>query len=363
MPPYCFDVAEAEEAVVVIDDKIERRLAAVLLTDVVGYSRLMGANEAATLAELQEHQFALINPTVGQYRGRIVKNMGDGILVEFKSVVDAVECAVAIQQGMVVRNTAIPQERQIKFRIGVNIGDLLIDREDIYGDGINVAARLQEMAVPNGVCISSTALQHIEGSVEHAFVDRGAHHFKNISRAIRVYQFNADPDSGSTSVEVAFRPFVDPPIEAPPLATGGCLCGKVRYEVNGKALGSMLCHCRMCQKYSGAPILEGTTFPVDAFRLTKGSPKFYQSSAIAERGFCADCGGPIVYRGLLGYWTSWIVVTTGSFDEPQRFPPTYHLGIESSLPWLKVVDDLPRTTCRDSPSLVEAYSSVGQEVP
>jgi adenylate cyclase len=347
----------------VADGNIERRLAAVLLTDVVGYSHLMGENETSTLEELQKHQFALVNPTIGQHHGRIVKNMGDGLLVEFKSVADAVECAVAIQKGMVLRNTDVPQDRQIRFRIGVNIGDLLIDGEDIYGDGINVASRLQEMAVPNGVCISNAVLRHIEGTANHAFVDLGAHQFKNISRAIRVFQFNANPDGASEPVQFAFRPFIDLPVDEPPLATGGCLCGSIRYEITGKALGSMLCHCRMCQKYSGAPMLEGTTFSAEAFRLTKGKPKYYKSSAIAERGFCADCGGPIVYRGLIGYWTSWIVVTTGSFDEPKRFPPTYHLGTESSLPWLKVLDDLPRTTCQDSPSLVEAYAAVGQDVP
>ena len=151
-----------EEWFVLTDGNIERRLAAVLLTDVVGYSRLMGENETGTLEKLQEHQFALINPTVGQYRGRIVKNMGDGILVEFKSATDAVECAVAIQKGMVSRNSETPENRQIRLRIGVNIGDLLIDGDEIYGGGINVASRLQEMAVPNGVCISNAVMQHIE---------------------------------------------------------------------------------------------------------------------------------------------------------------------------------------------------------
>jgi hypothetical protein len=116
---------------------------------------------------------------------------------------------------------------------------------------------------------------------------------------------------------------------------GGCLCGNVRYELTGETLGSMLCHCRMCQRFSGAPILQGTTFPMEAFHLTKGTPKFYQSSSIAERGFCADCGASMIYRGLIGTWTKWIVITTGSLDEPWKFLPTYHLGTESSLPWLK----------------------------
>jgi len=342
---------------------IERRLSTVLMADVVGYSRLMGTNEAQTLRALQEHQFAVVNPTIGQHRGRIVKEMGDGILVEFNSVVDAVECAILIQEGIMLRNAEVPEDQRIRFRIGVNLGDLLVDGKDIYGDGVNVAARLQEVAAPGSVCISSDVLRQVDGIVDRDFVDRGAHQLKNISKAIRVYQFDPDSDGATKPIEAAVRPFIDLPIAPAPAASGGCLCGKIRYEVSGKPLGSMLCHCRMCQKYSGAPILEGTTFPADCFRLIKGSPKFFQSSAIAERGFCADCGTPIVYRGLIGYWTTWIVVTTGSFDEPQHFPPTYHLGIESTLPWLNLRDDLPRTTCRDSPSLVEAYRAVGQEVP
>lgn len=339
----------------------ERKLAAILVADVVGYSRLMGADEEATLRDFAAHLIALINPSVGQYHGRVVKQMGDGLLVEFTSVVDAVKCAIAIQEGMVLRNRDVPEDRRIRFRMGVNLGDVLTEGGDIFGDGVNIAARLQEKATPDGICISSAVFSHIEGIIDQEFTDGGAHHFKNISKAIRVFQFS--PRDADRQVKVAFRPFVDIPGEEVALASGGCLCGNIRYEVTGDALGSMLCHCTMCQRFSGAPILEGTTFPSDAFRLLKGEPKFYQSSAIAKRGFCPDCGSPIMFQGIIGSWVDWVVITTGSFDEPWRFPPTYHLGIESSLPWLKVVDDLPRTQCKDSPSLVEAYRMVGQEVP
>ena len=339
----------------------QRRLAAIMVADIVEYSRLMAENEIETLKALQEHQFALLNPTIGQHHGRIVKLMGDGILVEFQSVVDAVRCAVAIQEGMVSRNANVPEHNQIRYRIGINLGDILIEGDDIFGDGVNVAARLQALAKPNGVSISGSVHSQIDGLLEQTFSDAGAHQLKNIPKAVRIYHFNPDPLT--KSVEVAFRPFVDAPVKETPLATGGCLCGSIRYEVTGKTLGSMLCHCKMCRRYSGAPILEGTTFPADGFRLIEGEPKVFQSSSIAERGFCSDCGSPIFYRGRVGYWRDWIVVTTGSFDDPQKFPPTYHLGIESALPWLKVLDDLPRTTCQDSPSLVEAYRMVGEEVP
>ena len=342
-------------------DQIERRLAAILFADVVGYSRMMGDDEAATLLALQEHRFALIDPTIGQHHGRIVKVMGDGILVEFQSVHDAVDCAAAIQRGMVFRTSGVPDARQIRFRIGINLGDVLIEDGDIYGDGVNIAARLQEIADPNGVCISHSVFSHIDGEVDLTFSDIGVHEFKNIVKPIRAYHYSPDPSAKPT--HAAFRPFVDLPVEERPLGTGGCLCGNVRYEATGKALGSMLCHCRICQKFSGAPILGGTTFLTEALHFTKGSPKFFQSSKIAKRGFCGDCGTALVYRGLVGVWTKWIMVFTASLDEPEKFPPTYHLGIESAMPWLDIHDDFPRTMCKDSPSLIEAYRSVGQEVP
>ncbi|MEM7068446.1 MAG: GFA family protein [Pseudomonadota bacterium] len=339
----------------------ERKLAAILISDVVGYSRLMGSDETATLRDMQEHQISLINPLIGQYHGRVVKLMGDGMLVEFQSATEAVKCAISIQRGMISRNENVPETSQIRLRIGINVGEIIVDGEDIYGDGVNIASRLQEQAAPDGVCISSTVFGQIDGHVDHTFEDIGAHQFKNIAKAIRLYHFNPDPSQ--SKAKVAFRPFVDIPVNEEPVATGGCLCGNIRYEVTGKSMGSMLCHCRMCQRFSGAPILEGTTFPKDNMRFIKGEPKYYQSSNIAKRGFCGECGSPVTYEGIIGDWTNWVVITTGSFDEPWKFPPTYHLGTESSLPWLVIVDDLPRTKCGDSPSLVEAYRFVGEDVP
>ena len=331
------------------------------MADVVEYSRLMENDETATLRSLQEHLFALINPTIGQYQGRIVKLMGDGLLAEFRSVVDAVQCAISIQKGMVSRNETVPEEQKIKFRIGMNLGDVLIDGDDIHGDGVNIAARLQALADPDGVMISHNVHSQVDGTIDDNFVDAGAHQLKNIKKVVRAYQFK--PETSNRPPAKSFRPFVDLPAENEPLATGGCLCGQVRYEIDGKALGSMLCHCRMCQRYSGAPMLEGTTFPAEAFKLTKGKLQVYQSSEIAERSFCGSCGSPILYQGRIGYWTKWVVVTTGSFDNPAKFPPTYHLGVESQLPWVRFLDELPKTRCHDSPSLVEAYRAVGQKVP
>jgi class 3 adenylate cyclase len=341
--------------------KVKRRLSAILIADVVGYSRMMGEDEAATLLAMQEHRFALIDPTIGQHRGRIIKSMGDGLLVEFHSIHDAVECSVAIQRGMVARSQSTPENRRISYRMGINLGDVIIQGEDVYGDGVNIAARLQEIAEPNGVCISGSVFGHLEAAHEHEFIDIGAYELKNIAKPVRVYHYGPDPSAKPANV--AFRPFIDLPVEQSTFITGGCLCGNVRYQATGKPLGSMICHCRICQRFSGAPILGGTTFLTDALRFSKGEPKFYRSSKIAHRGFCGDCGTALIYQGTIGVWTKWIMVFTASLDEPEKFPPTYHLGIESTMPWLNIHDDLPRTMCKDSPSLVEAYRTVGEEIP
>ncbi len=136
---------------------MERRLAAILAADVVGYSRLMGEDEAGTLARFKDHRAGLIDPNIAEHHGRIVKVMGDGLLVEFASIVEAVGCAVEIQRGMVARNADVPDDRRIDLRIGINLGDVIVDDGDIHGDGVNVAARLEGLAEPGGICISGKA--------------------------------------------------------------------------------------------------------------------------------------------------------------------------------------------------------------
>src|SRR3712207_3566461 len=135
-------------------ERVERRLTAILAADVAGYSRLMGADEEGTLAQLKAHRFALVDPKIAEHRGRIVKTTGDGMLIEFASVVEAVRCAVEIQRGMVERNRGTPPEKRIEFRVGINVGDIIIEGADIFGDGVNVAARLEGLAQPGGVCVS-----------------------------------------------------------------------------------------------------------------------------------------------------------------------------------------------------------------
>src|SRR5450755_2616008 len=170
---------------------MQRRLAAILAADVVGYSRLMGTDEIGTITSLKSHRRELVDPSIAEHRGRIVKTTGDGMLVEFASVVDAVSCSVHIQRSMVRRNVTVPAEKQIVFRIGINVGDIIIDGDDIYGDGVNIAARLETLCEPGGVCISRAANDQIRDKLSLAFADLGEQAVKNIARAVGVFGLTA----------------------------------------------------------------------------------------------------------------------------------------------------------------------------
>src|SRR6266568_3835742 len=169
-------------------ERVERRLTAILAADVAGYSRLMGGDEEGTLVQLKAHRSALVDPKITEHRGRIVKTTGDGVLVEFSSVVDAVRCAVDVQRGMAERNAGVPQEKRIEFRIGINLGDIIIDGGDIFGDGVNVAARLEGIAEPGNICISDDAYRHVRDKVDVPFEDAGEQSLKNIARPVRAYR-------------------------------------------------------------------------------------------------------------------------------------------------------------------------------
>ena len=173
------------------EERMDRRLSAILAADIAGYSALMGADEARTVRDLKGHQ-AVVLPMVGEFAGRIIDTAGDGILAEFPSVVNAVKCAVAIQSKMAERNAAIEPERRMQFRIGINIGDVVYDEARIYGDGINVAARLEGIAEAGGICISSKVYEEISGRIELACQDIGEQQLKNIARPVRAYQIRLD---------------------------------------------------------------------------------------------------------------------------------------------------------------------------
>jgi adenylate cyclase len=168
--------------------RVERRLAAILAVDVAGYSRLMGEDEEGTLATLRAVRRELGYPKIAEHRGRIVKTTGDGLLVEFASVVDAVRCAVEVQREMIARNAAAPAERRLEFRMGVNVGDIIIEDGDIFGDGVNIAARLEALAEPGGICVSAIVHDQVQGRLDIGFDDIGEPKLKNITRPIRVYR-------------------------------------------------------------------------------------------------------------------------------------------------------------------------------
>src|SRR5271156_6846424 len=168
--------------------RVERRLAAILAADVVGYSRLIEADEEGTLRRLKALRHELLDPKIAGHRGRIVKTIGDGLLVEFASVVDAVRCAVEVQQAMPERNTGIGADNRMELRIGINLGDVIVEGDDLYGDGVNIAARVEALADPGGVFVSNTVHDHVRDRLPFAFEDLGEQQVKNIARPIRVYR-------------------------------------------------------------------------------------------------------------------------------------------------------------------------------
>jgi adenylate cyclase len=173
-------------------ERVERRLAAILAADVAGYSRLMGADEEGTLARLKAHRRELIDPKISEHRGRIVKTTGDGMLVEFGSVVDALRCATEVQAAMTERNVVLPADGRIEFRVGIRQGDIVVEGEDIFGDAVNVAARLESLAQPGGICVSARVRGDAAGKLDLTFEDMGEQELKNISRPVRVYRAHAD---------------------------------------------------------------------------------------------------------------------------------------------------------------------------
>ncbi len=167
---------------------VERRLTTILAADVVGYSRLMAADEAGTLTSLKALRRELIEPKTAEHHGRVVKLIGDGTLMEFGSVVDAVTFAVDVQRAMALRNTDVPEDQRITYRMGINIGDIIVEGDDIYGDGVNIAARLEALAEPGGICVSRTVFNHVKGKVDFGFDDLGEQEVKNIPTPVQVFR-------------------------------------------------------------------------------------------------------------------------------------------------------------------------------
>ncbi len=191
------------------EERVQRRLAAIMAADVAGYSRLMGVDEEGTLSALKELRRELADPKIKEHRGRIVKTTGDGLLVEFASVVDAVRCAVEVQYEMAERNAGVPEEQRIQFRIGINLGDIIKDGRDIHGDGVNIAARLEALAEPGGICVNRVVRDQVRDKLDFAFEDAGEQRVKNIARPLRVYRIRPGRSAGDTIGEA------QPPLALP----------------------------------------------------------------------------------------------------------------------------------------------------
>ena len=340
---------------------MEHQLAAILYADVAGYSRLTGLDEEETHRKL-DASLNLLTHVIAAHGGQKIHEAGDAILAEFKSVTAAVNSAVDFQRQMSPRNAELAEDERLEFRVGVNLGEVIHDRGDIYGDGVNLAARIQELAEPGGVCISGTVYEQVAGKVDQTFDDLGHRKVKNIAQTIRVYRVHLSEMSSGREDGTNFD-FDSHAIDRCSLITGRCLCGDVRYEISQPAVGTGVCHCRMCQRAIGASLDAWTAFPREAVRFTNSSPKYYKSSLIAERGFCANCGSSLLVRYYAPEASKFLIMMTACLDKPEDFAPTWHGGVESQMPWLDIQDDLPRTPCDKSADLQRRWGAVGRVNP
>jgi adenylate cyclase len=216
-------------------DRVERRLAAILAADVAGYSRLMGVDEEDTLRRLNAHRRQIVDPKVIEHGGRIVKTTGDGLLVEFPSVVNAVRCAAEIQRAMMDRNSEMTENRRITFRVGINLGDVIVEDDDIFGDGVNIAARLEALAEPGGICISGTVRDHIGDRLPYAFEDMGEQSVKNIARPVRAFAMSSAVVAATPLVVVQASTDSDRSSRVPRPAVGQRRTGRARQPRAGAA--------------------------------------------------------------------------------------------------------------------------------
>lgn len=333
---------------------MKRHLAAILYADVAGYSRLMGLDEETTHLKL-DVGLNLLTDQIMSHGGQKIHEAGDAILAEFPSVTEAVEAAVKFQDEMLRENNHLAIEERLEFRVGINLGEVIHDRDDIYGDDVNLAARIQELAHPGGVCIAGSVHDQVLRKNEYAYDDLGYRKLKNIARNVRVFALSNSVTREKTSQAVFFDAMTD----ARSVTTGGCLCGEILFEIRGETIGSSYCHCRMCQRFAGAPVSAGSGFLYKDFQVTQGEPKLYQSSVIAERAFCPTCGSSLWIKHFP--W-KWIFIKTANLDNPEAFAPTTHFGVESQLPWHEVHDELPRIRCNESQELCDAWESAGVSV-
>jgi adenylate cyclase len=323
----------SDEAVPSPTARPERRLAAIMAADVVGYSRLIEEDETGTLARLKAHRTEFIEPLVAEHHGRIVKLMGDGALCEFGSVVDAVACAVAIQRGMPERELAVPEEQRIRFRIGINLGDVIYEADgDIYGDGVNIAARLEQLCAPGGVTLSGTAYDHLQGKLGRAFQYLGERNVKNISRPVRVYRIDlkAEPGFGAARGRAwrgGFRPWAWSAAAGAVLLLMAAAGGLFWYQAAGPPLSehpsvAVLPFTNMsndpAQEYLSDGITEDLTTALSRFPellvIARNSTFRYKGQAVDMRRVGKELGARYLVEGGLQVATGRVRVTAQLVD-------------------------------------------------
>ena len=337
-----------------------RRLAAIVAADVAGYSRLVGQDEEGTLRALRAHRREFIDALIEEHNGRIANTAGDSLLLEFPSAVEALRCAVELQEGMNRRNSDIETDRRISFRIGINIGDVIAESDDLLGGGVNVAARLENIADPGGIFVSSGVREQVEGRVDQVFDDLGYRKLKNISHPVHVFRVHL---ADTSPHDYGGGAFTRPNVAKTVAARGGCMCGAVQFEMDQPPFDTITCHCRMCQRFNSAPFSVWTVFPEEAVRFTRGKPTEYLSSAIGVRGFCDKCGASLTMTYHAPDRPGILAFLTPCLDNPEDFPPTRHAGVEGQMPWLDLNDSLPRSRSWEGQDLRDRWAAVGLPDP
>lgn len=339
---------------------MERHLSAILYADVAGYSRLTGLDEDKTHQKL-DAALGLFAEQITAHGGQKVHEAGDAVLAEFHSVTAAVDTALQFQREMAERNKGVADDERLEFRIGVNLGEVIHDRGDIYGDGVNLTARIQELAEPGGVCVSGAVYEQVAGKIDEIFDDLGHRKLKNIAQPMRVFQVRvSDPDTSDENRPG--WPYLTS-AKKKPLATGGCLCRGVRYETWDEPILVAYCHCRFCQLATGAPLNAAVVYERASVRFHGDEPAIYTSSSIGKRGFCGTCGTTLFTRHYAPEEGDFISIRLATLDSPADFPPTAHYSVESQVPWLDINDGLPRIRSIDDPEMQRRWAAVGRPNP
>ena len=305
---------------------MDRQLAAILYADVAGYSRLTGLDEEATHRKL-DAALTLLTDVIAAHGGQTLHEAGDAVLAEFSSVTESVTAGVEFQIQMAEHNASFAEEERLEFRVGVNLGEVIHDRDDIYGGDVNQAARIQEAAAPGGVSVSSAVYEQVVGKTDTVFDDLGYRKLKNIAQPIHIYQVRM---AGRESIHAGLHGWADlTKDKRKPLAAGGCICGKVRFEALEEPRSVYYCHCRHCQLAAGALLTVSALYKKTAIRFLGDEPQKYKTSELSEKGFCSSCGTTIYNTHYFPEVADYYTIRVAAMDHPADFPPEVHYGIEN----------------------------------